>query len=350
MQGLFFVLILFSGITISEAFGLEYHDKNYNFTINYPENWNYNDNFITDIALSPVKFFDVTGQGWSAMLQVQLINDQNFNGFEKDKQAFDFLNSYIKRNCNQYTFANDAFICTNLMINHTKTIEQDDKKYYEIYYTWTEYYGELGSNDDTSIVRMIPSDKRAWLLYTETYTKNYENHKSSFYSMMDSFVLPTTELMTNEISTYSLTDINNEESLSNEGGGCIIATAAFGSELAPQVQFLREIRDNTVLSTQSGTSFMTAFNAFYYSFSPTVADWERQNLAFKEIVKVAITPLLSSLSLIQYVDIDSEVEILGYGIGVILLNIGMYFVVPAIFIYKIRVLSHEKIKNTKVNF
>jgi len=121
-----------------------------------------------------------------------------------------------------------------------------------------------------------------------------------------------------------------------ERRGCLIATATYGSELAPQVQFLREIRDNTVLGTQSGASFMTAFNAFYYSFSPTVADWERQNPAFKETVKVAITPLLSSLSLLQYVDIDSEAEMLGYGIGIILLNIGMYFVAPALIIFKLK--------------
>ena len=55
---------------------------------------------------------------------------------------------------------------------------------------------------------------------------------------------------------------------SSEGGGCLIATAAFGSEMAPQVQFLRELRDNTVMTTQSGTTFMTGFNQFYYSFSP----------------------------------------------------------------------------------
>ena len=115
-----------------------------------------------------------------------------------------------------------------------------------------------------------------------------------------------------------------------EGGGCLIATAAFGSEMAPQVQFLRELRDNTVLQTESGTSFMTGFNQFYYSFSPAVADYERENPAFKEAVKITLTPLLTSLTLLQYADIDSESEMLGYGIGVILLNIGMYFVAPAV--------------------
>jgi len=121
-----------------------------------------------------------------------------------------------------------------------------------------------------------------------------------------------------------------------KGGGCLIATAAFGSEMTPQVQFLREIRDNTVLQTESGTSFMTGFNQFYYSFSPVVADYERENPAFKEAVKIAITPMLTSLAILNYVDIDSEEEMLGYGIGIILLNIGMYFVAPAVIIFKIR--------------
>ena len=120
------------------------------------------------------------------------------------------------------------------------------------------------------------------------------------------------------------------------GGGCLIATAAFGSEMAPQVQFLREIRDGTVLQTQSGSTFMTGFNQFYYSFSPAVADYERENPAFKETVKIAITPMLTSLAILNYVDIDSEEEMLGYGIGIILLNIGMYFIAPAVVIFKIR--------------
>ena len=120
------------------------------------------------------------------------------------------------------------------------------------------------------------------------------------------------------------------------GGGCLIATAAYGNEMAPQVQFLREIRDGKIMATESGTAFMTGFNQFYYSFSPAIADYERENIAFKEAVKITITPMLTSLAILNYVDIDSEEEMLGYGIGIILLNIGMYFVAPAIVIFKIR--------------
>ncbi|MEX0656101.1 MAG: CFI-box-CTERM domain-containing protein, partial [Nitrosopumilaceae archaeon] len=137
-------------------------------------------------------------------------------------------------------------------------------------------------------------------------------------------------------------EVSAQESQQPKSGGCLIATATYGSELAPQVQFLREIRDNTVLSTASGASFMTSFNSFYYLFSPAVADLERQNPMFKETVKIAITPLLSSLSLLQYVDIDSDAEMLGYGIGIILLNIGMYFVAPTLIVFKIKNRKKEK--------
>ena len=93
------------------------------------------------------------------------------------------------------------------------------------------------------------------------------------------------------IGSYSENDIEIKEVEGGNGGGCLIATAAFGSELSPQVQFLREIRDNTVLQTESGTSFMTGFNQFYYSFSPAIADYERENPTFKEAVKLTLTPL-----------------------------------------------------------
>ena len=174
---------------------------------------------------------------------------------------------------------------------------------------------------------------------------DFDNMVNSFRTFLPSsqkFTTPESEVIVLDDNFSETEEASTDEPTSNgsqSGGGCLIATAAFGSEMAPQVQFLREIRDNIVLQTESGTSFMTAFNQFYYSFSPTIADYERENPVFKEAVKLAITPLLASLTLLQFADIDSESEMLGYGIGVILLNVGIYFVIPAVFIMKIRKLQ-----------
>jgi len=127
-----------------------------------------------------------------------------------------------------------------------------------------------------------------------------------------------------------------DTSKSSKGGGCLIATATYGSELSPQVQQLRELRDNSLLQTESGTNFMGTFNDFYYSFSPIIADYERENPVFKEMVKIAITPMVSSLSILNYVDMDSESEVLGYGISLIVLNGMMYVGLPIAGIITIR--------------
>jgi len=88
------------------------------------------------------------------------------------------------------------------------------------------------------------------------------------------------------------------------------------------------------MNTESGSAFMGTFNDIYYSFSPIIADYERENPLFKEAVKIAITPMISSLSLME--NANSESEVLGIGISVITLNLGMYLGVPAIIVVGIR--------------
>ena len=140
--------------------------------------------------------------------------------------------------------------------------------------------------------------------------------------------------------TVTITEERESITLSSElgkavnGGGCLIATATYGSEMAPQVQQLRELRDNQLLQTESGTAFMVTFNDIYYSFSPIIADYERENPYFKEAVKLAITPMISSLSLME--NAESESEVLSIGISVIMLNLGMYLGVPAVIVIGIR--------------
>jgi hypothetical protein len=75
----------------------------------------------------------------------------------------------------------------------------------------------------------------------------------------------------------------------------VIASAAYGSELAPEVQFLREFRDKSVTSTFAGGQFMKVFNEFYYSFSPSVAQLTASNPQLSTGVRALIYPLIASL-------------------------------------------------------
>jgi len=79
------------------------------------------------------------------------------------------------------------------------------------------------------------------------------------------------------------------------GGGCLIATATYGSELSDEVQFLRGFRDNSILRTHTGSNFMTVFNAWYYSFSPAVAQFIREHPTARTVTKAALYPLMGIL-------------------------------------------------------
>lgn len=76
---------------------------------------------------------------------------------------------------------------------------------------------------------------------------------------------------------------------------CLIATATYDSDIAPEVQILRDFRDNSIMKTVAGSSFMTVFNSWYYSFSPQVAANLQANLAERTIMKVVLYPLIGTL-------------------------------------------------------
>ena len=96
-------------------------------------------------------------------------------------------------------------------------------------------------------------------------------------------------------STQSST--TSSSTTSAPGPKCFIATATFGSELAPQVQFLRNLRDNEIMNTYVGWNFMIAFNAWYYSFSPTVAEAITQHPTLQYAMRAVLYPLIAILRL-----------------------------------------------------
>ncbi len=287
-----------------------------------------------------------------------------------DRAAFGVINGLNENpgllhigNTNDQIFLDEEITLTSALFNHTSIIVRgiEGINSGEIkggeFYRWGISEGVSGLASYHELESQIPSALKAKIaelenqmiegtfVVPEIYAQDgYKEYLvAAEEEMMEEEMMEESEtMMEEEMMEESETMMEEKDAAMEEeepeasGGGCLIATAAFGSEMAPQVQILREIRDNTILQTESGSAFMTGFNQFYYSFSPAIADYERENPVFKETVKLALTPLLTSLTLLQYADINSESEMLGYGISVILLNIGMYFAAPAVFVMAVR--------------
>jgi len=170
----------------------------------------------------------------------------------------------------------------------------------------------------------LPPDETMWLFNTHTCSWEQITTNENFD---ESICGPGTEL--HDGQCYGI------EKAESVQGDCLIATASYGSELSPQVQMLREIRDNTLLNTESGKVFMNGFNSIYYSFSPQIAQLENDNPIFKESVKLFITPMITTLSIMTLAQ-DSEFDVIFLGLSTIGLIVGMYIVAPITIIYKIR--------------
>jgi hypothetical protein len=129
-----------------------------------------------------------------------------------------------------------------------------------------------------------------------------------------------------------LSSVSDAVTLTVAPSGCLIATAAFGSELTPQVQFLRDFRDNHILSTAAGSSFMNVFNSWYYSFSLSVADYEREQPWLQQTVKTAIYPLLGILTVSEKAYASAPGEYGAVTAGIIASSmIGAVYFSPAAF-------------------
>jgi len=107
---------------------------------------------------------------------------------------------------------------------------------------------------------------------------------------------------------------------------CIIATAVYGSDLAPEVQLLRSFRDQKLLSTFAGCQFMTAFNAFYYSFSPAVAKIIASNSFPAEVARIILAPLIHILRIFTLMP-RTEVAVVFSGLMATTL-VGMIYLTP----------------------
>ena len=103
--------------------------------------------------------------------------------------------------------------------------------------------------------------------------------------------------------------------------------------MAPQVQQLRELRDNQLLQTESGTAFMGHVNDIYYTFSQLLLIMSVKTHIQRSSQACNYS---NDFHIIANGKCESESEVLSIGLSVIALNLGMYLGVPAIVIIGIK--------------
>ena len=302
------------------SFGELYYNNEYSFSVQYPDNWR-----VDTTMDGQVSFLDGIEEGnvyslWESNTIIYPLFDmgEKLSDYEEKKWA----RESSQQICNEANYANNDYRCGSFVV-----ISQVSGKSLDGYPTITTKSTETRKYADNSVgtvpmvvvEKLIYVDDDVWVIESNTDADRFSEYENKIYATLNSFRYPASPPIENS---------------SDQGGGCLIATATYGSEMATEVQQLRELRDNQLLNTESGTVFMGTFNDIYYSFSPIIADYERENPYFKEAVKLAITPMISTLSLME--NAETESEVLSIGISVIMLNLGMYLGVPAIVIVGIR--------------
>jgi len=102
------------------------------------------------------------------------------------------------------------------------------------------------------------------------------------------------------------------------GGGCFIATAAFGSSLEPHVIILKEFRDKYLMVTGWGRKFVE----FYYMASPLIADRIANNGPVKIMVRMCLYPIVG----FSYVMLNTSLEMRFFVVGFFILFIICFIV------------------------
>ena len=78
------------------------------------------------------------------------------------------------------------------------------------------------------------------------------------------------------------------------GGGCFIATAAYGTTMTEEIQILRDFRNQYLLTNPLGHGFVD----IYYTISPPIADFITEHPSLKPIVRAGIMPILATCSIV----------------------------------------------------
>ncbi len=93
------------------------------------------------------------------------------------------------------------------------------------------------------------------------------------------------------------------------GGPCFIATAAYGTPMADDIDLLRAVRDTYLLDNALGTAFVDT----YYRLSPAIADIVAKSPVLAAAVRLALVPVILAAKLAMSMPTLALSMVLGFG-------------------------------------
>ncbi len=162
---------------------------------------------------------------------------------------------------------------------------------------WQQCIGSQVDNTTNSV----------WMQVTASTTPNLSQLTGTVFSVGPAQNQPTTTTTSTTTPSTSPTPVyplptstppfNPSPTTSPGTFQCIIATAAYGSAMAPEVVYMRHVRDNMIGSSQTGRTLVNGWNTFYYSWSPPLAQLIASNDALQSTFRVLLLPLVGIIHL-----------------------------------------------------
>jgi len=132
-----------------------------------------------------------------------------------------------------------------------------------------------------------------------------------------------------------IVEVASTTSTTTSSPKCVIATAAYGSEMASEVVYMRHVRDGLIGSTVIGRPIVQDWNAFYYLWSPPVAATIAQNSNLQALFRTLLMPLVAIVHVTAWVftalGSGDFASVVAFTVAAAL-SISIYIAVPALLI------------------
>ncbi len=166
---------------------LLYQNSDYGFSIQYPDNWSYNQNVLQN-NIGVITFTPNDNSGNVAFQVIFIKDDTNYRGLQG--QAYlNTMTSDLSNTCSTSSFENSGYQCSDFKLLYSKVESYHDGPAYSVAYSWTEKAKNGNVYSMYTAVQWIPDGNNRWVLDGIGTADKFSQYKDVTSHMVDSFKL-----------------------------------------------------------------------------------------------------------------------------------------------------------------